>query len=198
MRTDRFLRSDEAGHRECTDMIPLEKFNPQQLEIVNGAVEMAEELVSNFYKMSASQWLHRRFDIKTLADLKPEEIVNGPFAQIIRYEGRHHTRPLGSSTYDLYKICLQDHAIIAVLVQQPELLLFPFVLYIVTHELIHIVRFSKFLQYFDAPPEERQAEEKRVHAKTHEILKPLHLPGLPEVLDYYNEWRIPYDDLRDP
>jgi hypothetical protein len=179
-------------------MTTIETFNPDQLEIVNEAVGMAEELVSNDYKMSASQWLHRRFDIKTITDLDPDEIVHGPFAQIIRYEGRHRAHPLGSSTYDLYKICLQDHAIIEVLTQQTDLLLFPFVLYIVTHELIHIVRFSKFLQYFDAPPEERLAEEKRVHARTHEILKPLQLKGLPEVLHYYNEWRIPYDNLKKP
>ena len=136
-------------------METLEKFNPEQLETVNEAVEMAEELVSNHYKMSASQWLHRRVDIKTLTDLSPDEIVHGPFAQIIRYEGRHRARPLGSSTYDLYKICLQDHAIMTTLSEQTELRLFPFVLYIITHELIHIVRFSKFLQYFDAPAEDR-------------------------------------------
>ena len=196
MRTDKRLTSNDTGGRDECAMNTLEKFSTEQLEIVNDAVGMAEELVSNFYKMSASQWLHRRFDIKTLTDLNTDEVVHGPFAQIIRYEGRHRAHPLGSSTYDLYKICLQDHAILATLTQQAGLLLFPFVLYIVTHELIHIVRFSKFLQYFDAPQDERLAEEKRVHAKTHQILKPLQLEGLSAVLNFYNEWRIPYDDLK--
>ena len=86
-------------------------FNPEQIGIVNKAVALAEELVSNYYKMSASQWLHRRYDIKTLTELAPDEVVEGPFAQIVRYEGRQPHRALGSSTYDLYKICLQDHAI---------------------------------------------------------------------------------------
>ena len=177
-------------------MNTLEKFNTDQLEIVNNAVGMAEELVSNHYKMSASQWLHRRFDIKTLVDLGPEEVVHGPFAQIIRYEGQHREHTLGSSTFDLYKICLQDHAILNTLSQQSDLHLFPFVLYIITHELIHIVRFSKFLQIFDAPPEERMAEEKRVHARTHEILQPLQLQGISVVLKFYDEWRIPYDGMK--
>ena len=44
---------------------------------------MAEELVSNNYKMSASQWLGRRYDVKTLAELKPEEIIDGPFAEFL-------------------------------------------------------------------------------------------------------------------
>ncbi|MFZ0131980.1 MAG: hypothetical protein WAK95_05510 [Desulfobacterales bacterium] len=177
-------------------METLAKFRPEQIEIVNKAVALAEELVSNYYKMSASQWLHRRYDIKTLTDLAPDEVVSGPFAQIVRYEGRHRDRALGSSTYDLYKICLQDHAILAVLEQKPDLNLLPFVLYIVTHELIHIVRFSRFLQYFDAAPDERLAEEKRVHLKTHEILAPCRVPGLGDVLEFYNEWRIPYDDMK--
>ena len=57
------------------------------------------------------------------------------------------------------------------------------------------MRFSNFLQFFDAPAEERTAEEKRVHQKTHEILELLQIPGLAAVLQFYNEWRIPYDKM---
>lgn len=189
--------SQTANQRDVeAKMATVLTFNPEQIGIVNNAVALAEELVSNYYKMSASQWLHRRYDIKTLSDLAPDEVVEGPFAQIVRYEGRHRNRALGSSTYDLYKICLQDHAILAVLEQQQDLHLLPFVLYIVTHELIHIVRFSRFLQHFDAAPDERLAEEKRVHQKTHKILEPCSVPGLGEVLEFYNEWRIPYDGMK--
>ena len=154
------------------------------------------ELRNELEGLAARQWVHRRFFIKTLTDLEPEEVVHGPFAQIIRYEGQHRSHPLGSSTFDLYKICLQDHAIINTLAQQSDLHLFPFVLYIITHELIHIVRFSKFLQIFDAPAEERMSEEKRVHARTHDILQKLQLDGLPVVLKFYDEWRIPYDGMK--
>ncbi|MGD9302553.1 MAG: hypothetical protein PVI13_13325, partial [Desulfobacterales bacterium] len=75
-------------------------FGSYQIEIINQAVAMAEELVSNNYKMSASQWLGPRYDVKTLAELKPEEIVEGPFAQIIRYKGQRKNTSLGSATYD--------------------------------------------------------------------------------------------------
>jgi hypothetical protein len=64
------------------------RFKENELTIVNNAVAMAEELVSNHYKMSASQWLRRRFDVETLSSLTEDEIVDGPFAQIIRYEGK--------------------------------------------------------------------------------------------------------------
>lgn len=173
-------------------------FRPEQIKIVNNAVAMAEELVSNYYKMSASQWLGPRYDVKTLAELNREEIIDGPFAQIIRYKGQRKNTSLGSATYDFYKICLQDHTIQSTIKASPGIALFPFALYIITHELIHIVRFSKFLQSFDASPEERMVEEKRVHHKTHEILKPVRITGLPNVLEFYQDWHLPYEGLRNP
>jgi len=173
-------------------------FSPKQIEIVNNAVAMAEELVSNHYKMSASQWLGPRYDVKTLAELINAEIIDGPFAQIIRYRGQRRNTSLGSATYDFYKICLQDHTIRSTLRATPGIELLPFSLYIITHELIHIVRFSKFLQNFDASSEERMAEEKRVHRRTHDILHPVQIEGLSDVLEFYNDWRVPYEDLRNP
>ena len=179
-------------------MPTLNCFGSEQIKIVNNAVAMAEELVSNYYKMSASQWLGPRYDVKTLKELNREEIIDGPFAQIIRYKGQRKNTSLGSATYDYYKICLQDHAIQSTLTMAPGIRLFPFSLYIITHELIHIVRFSKFLQSFEASDQERMAEEKRVHQRTHEILKPVQVDGLSNVLEYYNDWRVPYEGLRDP
>lgn len=180
------------------DMEKLEKFDSGQIKTVNNSVAMAEELVSNFYKLSASQWLRQKYDVKTLADLCPDEIVYGPFAQIIRYKGLRKNTSLGSSTYDFYKICLQDHSILSALKKSPRIKLFPFILYIVTHELIHIVRFSKFLQNFDASPEEKMEEEIRVHENTHEILRTLQVSGLADVLKFYDEWRMPFDGMRNP
>ena len=169
-------------------MHKLNHFSPEQINIVNNAVAMAEELVSNYYKMSASQWLGPRYDVKTLVELNPAEIIHGPFAQIIRYKGRRKNTSLGSATYDFYKICLQDHTIRSTLDDTAGIELFPFSLYIITHELIHIVRFSKFLQSFDASSEERMAEEKRVHRRTHDILHPVQIEGLMKVLEFYNDW----------
>ena len=171
-------------------------FGPDEIQPVNSSVAMAEELVSNFYKMSASEWLHPKYDVKTRVDLTQDEIVDGPFAQVIRYEGQLEDNSLGSTSYDFYKICLQDHAILSALDMESGLALFPFILYIITHELIHIVRFSKFLQNFDASEEERMAEEKRVHKFTHDILSPVRLDGVPFVLDFYRRWRAPIDGLK--
>lgn len=173
-------------------------FTPEQIRTINLAVDMAEELVSNHYKMSANQWLHPKYDIKTQADLTPNEIISGPFAQIIRYKGQRENASLESSTYDFYKICLQDHSILSIIEQAPEIKLFPFLLYIITHELIHIVRFSKFLQRFDASPQEKMTEESRVHQLTHDILNAKNISDLSEVMMFYQKWRKPIDGLIDP
>ena len=179
-------------------MEKLTRFNRAQIDIIDSATALAEELVINHYKMSASQWLRPKYDVKTLADLSAEEIVHGPFAQIIRYEGHRGDAPLGSTVYDFYKICLQDHAIIAALEQHTCIALFPFTLYIVVHELIHIVRFSKFLQNFNASWDEKMDEEKRVHTRTHEILQSLKIDGLEDVFRFYANWRPPIDGLASP
>ena len=169
-------------------------FNDNQLEAVNRAVLLAEELVSNHYKMSSSQWLGPRYDVKTLAELEQNEIIDGPFAQIIRYRGRRKDTSLESASYDFYKICLQDHTVLDTISENIDLPLFTFALYIITHELIHIVRFGKFLQGFEASAQERLEEEARVHDRTHRILKPLRVEGLSEVLGFFENWRIAYDE----
>jgi hypothetical protein len=173
----------------------LRTFKANQLAIVTHAVGMAEELVSNHYKITTSEWLRPKYDVKTLAELDPCEIIHGPFAQIIRYRGRPKESTLSSANYDFYKICLQDHTILDSLKKNPILRLLPFALYIITHELIHIVRFSRFLQGFDASPDERLAEEKRVHQKTHAILKDVKLNDLPAVLAFYADWRSVYEQI---
>ena len=153
-------------------MLGISTFKDDELTIVNNAVAMAEEVVSNHYKMSASQWLRPKYDVKTLADLAEDEIVTGPFAQIIRYEGKLKGGVLGSSAYDFYKICIQDHAILEILGDRPEIELSPFALYVVTHELVHIVRFSRFQQNFNASEVEKLIEERRVHASPTTFLIP--------------------------
>ena len=63
--------------------------------------------------------------------------------------------------------------------------LLPLLVYVFTHELIHIVRFSNFLQRFEVSEKDRELEEKVVHATTHQVLKSLALPRLEYVLHSY-------------
>jgi len=176
-------------------MSQLQYFRPLQLHRVTCAVDMAEELVSNHYKLSTSQLRRLNYDVKTLADLSAEEIATGHFAQLVKYRLRKKEGLLETESEDFYKICLQDHSILAALAKHPELGFMGFILYIVCHELIHVVRFRRFLQQFDASAEEKLAEERRVHAKTNEILSPVSLNGMAPVLEFYENWRNPPHQL---
>ncbi|MCK4389710.1 MAG: hypothetical protein KAV83_05680 [Desulfobacterales bacterium] len=178
-------------------MQELQRFQESELEIVNEAVAIAEEVTSNAYKMSSAEWRGQHYDVKTLADLTPDEVVHGPFAQIIRYVGRKTETSLTSSEFDFYKICLQDYTILSALERFPDLGLFPFAVYIVSHELIHVIRFTKFLQAFDASAKEKILEEARVHEKTRAILRPAQIPGMRAVFDFYSAWQGPLEDLKD-
>jgi len=179
------MENDAIPKKQEDSSAKILHFNAEQLKLVENAVSMAEELVSDAYKMSSGQWLRSRYDIKTQADLHENEIVSGKLAQIIRYETKRNDVSLGSAGFDVYKICLQDHAILERIKQNPELDLFPLCLYIVTHELIHMVRFCKFLQNFDASSEEKKSEEIRVDKRTQEILASVRLPGISNVLKFF-------------
>jgi hypothetical protein len=105
---------------------------------------------------------------------------------VAKYDGCHKDRLLRSAAFDFYRVCLQDHNILKTL-QHVDYLMFPLLLYIVTHELVHIVRFSQFLALFEAPEEHKQEEERRVHQLTQKILAPLKVRDLPPVMQYYDE-----------
>lgn len=162
------------------------RFQGPEKPIIQEAVLIAEESTSDFFKLSNSHWRRSRYDILTLEALWDEEISAHALAQVAKYTCCLPGRELKSAHYDLYRICLQDHNILSTLDQQSKLALLPLLIYVITHELVHIVRFSQFHQLFDATAEEKDQEEKRVHSLTREILKPFNCPDLEEIALYYH------------
>ncbi len=162
-----------------------ETFDENQIEIVYKALEMAEDIVSGYYKMSPAQWLRNRYEVKTFAELNENEKVVGPFAQIVKYSGYRKNRTLGSEVFDLYRICLQDASILSLSEHKPEIDLASLLVYVQVHELIHIVRFGQFEQFFHANVDERAIEETLVHRLTQDILRGKNIKGLDAVFTYY-------------
>lgn len=169
----------------------LRHFNQEELLKVDEAVKVSEELVNNYFKLSSGQWLKNRYDIKTAKDLAVHEHVDGPFAQVVKYEGRKKDVPLGSSSFSFYKVCLQDSAILSI-VEKAGLLLEPFLLYVLTHELVHVVRFLKFQHRYENKNEADVTfdEERKVHQLTYIILNQVSIPGLNQVFGFYKDWLI--------
>ncbi|MCP3899397.1 MAG: hypothetical protein GY707_06770 [Desulfobacteraceae bacterium] len=73
-----------------------------------------------------------------------------------------------------------------------NLFLYPFLVYIFIHELVHIVRFLKFQQLYEISAEDEVTlvEERKVHAITWNILSKVSIDSMENVFEYYKKWRI--------
>jgi len=160
-------------------------FTEADKQVLCQAAVIAEDMTSDFYKLSHSRWLKARYDILTLEHLREEEISPHALALVSRYSGRPPDCWLPSAAFDFYRVCLQDHNILGALRRHPGLHPLALLCYVVTHELVHIVRFSRFEARFDAGPAEREAEEREVHRLTRAILAPLRFLELEPVLACY-------------
>jgi len=58
----------------------LQYFNKYHLSVVGDALDIAEDMTSNYFKLSLLHWKRNRFDIRTLSSLFGEEIKNNVFA----------------------------------------------------------------------------------------------------------------------
>ncbi len=164
-------------------------FDKGEIETLGYAISISEEIISDHYKLSTSQWKRYRYDIQSLRDLEEFEIIDEAFAQIHRYARSPHHKLRGSEAADYFKICLQDHVIRHAVQRDRSIDLLPLATYIATHELIHVVRFAKFIQRFDTSFSEREAEEARVHALTHHMLCNRKIQGLQAVLAAFKDCR---------
>jgi len=164
-------------------------FGCEEILMLREAMEVAEEVISDYYKITTSQWKRYRYDIRTLADLEENEITDGAFAQILRYAKPPDQRLRGSEPGDYFKICLQDHVIRQALRRDPHIRFLPLSTYIITHELVHVVRFASFVQKFHTTASEQEAEEKTVHALTHRMLQGRKIQGLEDVLQAFTDLR---------
>jgi hypothetical protein len=165
----------------------LQLFNRKQLYILGEALDIAEDSTSNYFKLSQSHWRQHPFDVKTLSSLFGDDIKDNTFALLKKYVpgDDESSQPLCKGR-ELYVIYVQDHQILKALQRDKELELLPLLAYVLTHELVHIVRFCKFQIRYDTEEEvSRNKEENIVHNTTYEILKELPLSNLTYIFNSY-------------
>jgi hypothetical protein len=172
-------------------MLGLQHFTPGEISIIDKALEISEEVTCNHYHISTGNWKKYGFEVSNLAQLKEEEITPHGLAQIARYIFPFPYRIPVYTPRDYYRICLQDHNILRVLERQDGIELLPLMVYILTHELVHIIRFRTFMQRFDVDQEAREIEEEKVHQTTYQILKSLKGIKLNTIFDSYLGHRCP-------
>jgi len=163
------------------------------MRTVEQAVAVSEEVISDHFHLTISHWKKYRYDIKTLKELTRDEIVLDVFAQIRRYA--RPGPPDGLRLGDFFRICLQDHNILTALERETGLDLLPLLTYVVTHELLHVIRFYKFFQFFDVDEAQRADEEVRVHHLTYDLLRKQKLPGMEMIFDFYADHRRTADRI---
>ena len=146
-------------------------FSPAYIQETARIFSEAEELTGNHFKLSTSDWKRFRYDVKTLQDLDPNEISGEAFATLSKYTCQNESFDFGQRTFSLYKVCLQDHNILRALRRDPDISFEGLLLYIAVHELIHIIRFNRFVTLFETDEGSKREEERIVHTATSDILR---------------------------
>ncbi len=162
-------------------------FSPAQVSLAGRAFAQAEKLAERYFRLSEAERKERRYDLKTLAFLEKHEVRDGAFAHLCKYQSPKE-RAGENAGLHFYRICLQDDRILDAVERANSFIrLAPLLLYIATHELVHVVRFERGEGNFDASAEERQDEEGKVHRITHHLLKPVTDSDLNLVLDCFSD-----------
>ena len=106
---------------------------------------LAEYIISKETKWSVSDL----YDIKTHAEMDETEKQDGVFAKLMMFEPEHKNK------WPYYSICLQDKEIINFLDRNRDIDILSFITFIMTHELLHIHRFTTGIaDYFGTQDDE--------------------------------------------
>lgn len=171
-------------------------FNAAQLPLASKAFSDAEKLVARNFRISEKELKRNRYDVKTLAYLEKHEIREGAFAHLCKYayEKSTDSPETNDESFDFYRICLQDNIILDAVDRANSFIKFnPLMLYIATHELIHVLRFGSGKIDFDASQDKKEQEEAIVDSLTKIALQPAQHHDLDIVLDCFSSGFQIYD-----
>ena len=131
------------------------------------ALDEAEDRTAGYYCIPPFRWERLQYDLLTQGDHEWEPLPSPTLARVRCLQRVHEHRP-----FDFYRIELNDRSILAA-ARREKLIrdLYPFLVYILTHEMVHMVRLSSIL---DSPPEilphSGDTEEERVQRISRRIL----------------------------
>jgi len=166
-----------------------ECFSASERSSVTETFSYAERLTGKFFDIAPEEWLSRRYAVRTLVQLENHEVHETAFAHLCKYSAppQEHVRDTLRG-FHFYRVCLQDNRILDAIERGSSFIkLVPLMLYIATHELVHILRFERGESDFDMPFEERKKEEGRVDAITRSILRPRAGRELNLILDCFSD-----------
>jgi hypothetical protein len=158
-------------------------FTPSDRATLQRAAHLAEGLTQRFFNLDRGVWMRNPYALFTRREVGKTLFHDDAFANIVRIEASH---PLARNlrAKSLYGIVLHDPNILLALLRSSRHDLWALGLFILTHELIHIVRFREFNVDFFASSVERDEEERVVHSMTREILAGI--SPIDHIIDLYN------------
>lgn len=145
---------------------------------------IAEELCGDHFHLPAFDLGSAPYDVVTARDLFSRGVEPPPeisqLAEVRRCDLTREERTARDRRRTHYRICLWDPNILRVCDHGPPH--GAVLLYVLCHELVHIVRFAKQLARFDTTPDDRSDEECKVHDITSIIVKKAREPGLVQLM----------------
>ena len=144
--------------------MPRDLFTPRHLRIVAISLEEAEGRVSSFYGIAPREW-HLRFpyELATLEGRREPGFEPGALARVLR------ERPGEGGRRSRFRIVLHDSEILRTGRRHG---LRRTLLWVLTHELIHVVRFAQRPARYRARGTARIEEEARVLELSRKVLAP--------------------------
>lgn len=144
-------------------MVSAGLFTQKDISTISKAAALAENLTQQYFN-SAEEWKREPYLLFTLQQVGKQLYERHAFANVIQ------VTPKSASARSRYGIILQDPNILLALLRSHFHDLWTLGLFVLTHEMVHILRFRKYNVDFFASQHERDKEEKIVHAITREIL----------------------------
>jgi hypothetical protein len=143
-------------------------FNSTEKQLIYSAVEEAAEYLRRYYCFSSREWFNHCYDVRTAHEVQLESLSRRALAEVKKYISFRHD----ASHYpkDRYHICLFDNNILGALRKQSGLEFYPFMVYILTHELVHVARFCQDLHPFECDEKGIEQEEEKVNSLTRKVL----------------------------
>ncbi len=138
---------------------------------VSRASLLAESLVLRHFDLPPDEWVKNPYSLFTWKETAPWLRDSNVLAQTVRIGSKKNRKSAQVRDDTLcYGVLLQDPAILRALLRPHKHDLWTLGLFVLTHELVHIVRFRRFSVDFFGSQEDRNHEEKVVHKVTSEIL----------------------------
>lgn len=142
------------------------QFSPPQRNLAFQALDEAEERTSEYYCIPPFRWEQLRFDLLTQADHGWEPFPEPTLARVRRLQRVNRSR-----AFDFYRIELNDRSILEAAHRENLTKdLYLFFVYILTHEMVHMVRLSSILDESGMLVPCNETEEQRVQRIARRIL----------------------------